>query len=367
MFDFYMPVRVLAGENVLIRHADALAALGSRCLLVTGRHSAKASGVLDELTALLQQREIAYDLFDGIEPNPTVESCILAAEQARGFQADFVIGIGGGSPLDAAKVVALLATNPLTVEQLYAQQWTQPPLPTVCIGTTAGTGSEVTRVSVLTADGKKRSITADLLYPALSFADPRYTASCSYRTTVTCALDALSHALEGYFSSRATEISDSMAIGAVQTLCDALQALQTLPDAKQGGAAIPMEIRSALYSGAMQAGMTLNLCGAGFPHTMGYILTEEYDLPHGFACAAFLSAYLERAFACLPEKAAKLGVSLDRLLNLLQTLGERPDAKMTPEQIEGYRARFVGNKNFANSPGKPDDAFGAALLQTLFG
>lgn len=210
--------------------------LGHRCLVVTGSHSAKASGALQDTERVLKEQEIVFTVFDQVKPNPLVSDCQQAAILAREQKADFIIGIGGGSPLDSAKVVALLATNFLDEKALYSLEWSCPPLPTVLVGTTAGTGSELTMVSVLTnSKGQKKSITAPALYPVLSFADPRYTVSCNYETTLSCALDALCHGMEGYFSLRSNFLTDSVAVAAIPRLILALGKLYDNEAYRMGG------------------------------------------------------------------------------------------------------------------------------------
>ena len=165
-------------------------ALGSRCLIVTGRNSAKASGALDDCTAALDEHGVPWQVFDGIGQNPLLSSCHAAGTAARDFGADFLIGIGGGSPLDGVKAAAVYAANPeLTPPDVYGG-WKNPALPFALIGTTAGTGSEVTRVSVLTHDGtgRKKSISGPDLYARISLGDPRrYTASLPRRFTISTA------------------------------------------------------------------------------------------------------------------------------------------------------------------------------------
>ena len=352
MFSSYMPVRVLGGEGVLLRESARLGKLGSRCLIVSGRSSAKASGALDDLTRACKEQGIAWELFDEIEPNPDVLTCFRAAARARMFGAEFIVGVGGGSALDACKVIALLAVNDIGVRELYAQEWPRKPLPAVCVGTTAGTGSEVTRVSVLTVEGRKRSITSDALAPVLSFCDPAYTRTCSFGTTMSCGLDALCHALEGYFAGRATPLTDSIAMQAVRRITAAL--LETAEKYPGGGEEIPLSVRDELYTGAILAGYVLNDTGTGFPHAMGYILTEDYGLPHGFACAWFLPDYLKQAVRHEPMKVQQLGVRLDKLSEFVRSQLPPVDAVMSAEQTAAYAERFVGNKNFRNSPGCPD-------------
>ena len=161
-FNFFMPVQVFSGEGCLAQHADVLTALGRRCLVVTGRNSAKASGALDDVLRVLEERKIDYTLCPAIGPNPLVSQCQAAACAAEACRADFLIGIGGGSVMDAVKAAAWLAANHIgDTDRLFAGTLRHPPLPIVLIGTTAGTGSEVSATAVLTQDdsGRKSSVT----------------------------------------------------------------------------------------------------------------------------------------------------------------------------------------------------------------
>lgn len=364
MFNSYMPVQVFGGEEVLLHEAERLRRLGSRCLIVSGKNSAKASGALDDLLRVCKEQGIAWEAFDEIEPNPNVTSCFRAAARARMTAADFVVGVGGGSPLDACKVIALLARNDLDVGELYAQKWRNPALPVVCVGTTAGTGSEVTRVSVLTVDGRKRSITADALAPTLSFCDPRYTRTCGYATTMSCGLDALCHAVEGYFAARSTALTDSIAMQAVRCITTGL--FEIAEKYPEGGENVPLSLRNDLYTGAILAGYVINDTGTCFPHAMGYILTEDFGIPHGYACAWFLADYLEQAMRCAPRKVQQLGIRLDKLSAFVKKQLPQEKIEMSREQIAVYAERFAGNKNFKNSPGSPSETFGQSILEKYF-
>lgn len=355
-FSHYMPVELLSGPNVLLEKGERLKKLGRRCLVVTGAHSAKASGALQDVERVLKEQGIIFTIFDQVKPNPLVSDCQQAAILAREQKADFIIGIGGGSPLDSAKVVALLATNSLDEKALYSLNWSYPPLPTVLIGTTAGTGSELTMVSVLTnGKGQKKSITAPALYPVLSFADPRYTVSCHYETTLSCALDALCHGIEGYFSLRSNFLTDSVAAAVIPRLMLALQKLSDNEAYRMGGEKIPLSLREELYYGSLLAGFVLNSCGAGFPHTMGYVLTEQYSVLHGRACAAYLPEFLSLACHHLPQKWSALGLSLEETRRLLFHLNPLPQIHMSREKIEALLSRYENNKNFHNSPGMPTE------------
>ena len=149
--NWYMPARLITGLGCVKDSANEIVKLGKSCLIVTGRHSAKACGALDDVETVLENAGIFREVYDGIGQNPRLTDCMEAAGQACRMGADFIIGIGGGSPLDAAKCIAVLAANPgMTQETLYSLQWAKRPLPVMAVGTTAGTGSEVTKVAVIT-------------------------------------------------------------------------------------------------------------------------------------------------------------------------------------------------------------------------
>ena len=134
----YMPVKLVTGAGCVHSSAKELAKLGKNCLIVTGKTSAKASGALQDVTDTLERNAQGWVLFDEIGQNPRLTDCMEAAKMAIAAGADFVLGIGGGSALDAAKCIAVLAANPgLTQAQLYAFEWSNAPLKIVAVGTTA--------------------------------------------------------------------------------------------------------------------------------------------------------------------------------------------------------------------------------------
>ena len=194
----YMPTRILTGTGILQKHKEVFPSLGKRCYIITSKSSGRLSGALDDLTAILDEYSIEYDIYDQISQNPTVVSCIEAGRKACEFKADFIVGVGGGSVLDASKTAAVVAANPeLTEELIYRQAWDNKPVPLILIGTTAGTGSEVTYVSVMTnKDGIKKSIHNDDLYAKYAFGDPGYTISMPEHVRISTAIDALAHLLE---------------------------------------------------------------------------------------------------------------------------------------------------------------------------
>jgi len=170
---YYMPTKVIAGPGCVAANAGLFPKYGSRALVMTGRTSAKKNGSLKDVEAALSSQGIEHSLFDRGDSNPGIANCRAAAEAARDFRADFIVGIGGGSPLDAAKAAAILARNELTDAQVFGGEYPAGALPLVAIPTTAGTGSEVTQYAILTNDSieSKSSISSELIFPVLAFLD----------------------------------------------------------------------------------------------------------------------------------------------------------------------------------------------------
>lgn len=366
-FNFFMPVEVLSGKDAVLKHAEVFKQFGKSCLIITGGTSAKTSGALEDVLNALETAEIKAHIFDEITQNPTAESCHKGGQIARDFAVDFIIGIGGGSALDAAKAVAAYASNKtLEPEDIFLSPLLFTPLPVVLVGTTAGTGSEVTGTAVLTrADGTKKSINGKDYYAKVSFADPKYTYSVPMNVTVSTALDAFSHATEGWFSNRAGSLSFLFARKALPELYSALTLFYENRE-------LPNEMaRDILYYASLYAGVTLNACGTGFPHAMGYVLTEDFGIPHGRACAAFLPEYVSRGMEFKNVDAmdyfSLLGTNFPELQKTILSLADVASVHMTKEQIEAYKARWEDLKNFKNSPGGYTPVDAGVLLETLFG
>ena len=348
-FDCFMPARVVSGKGAVRGNAALFRKYGDRCLIVTGGASAKKCGALDDCLAALAEAGVESSLFSGVEPNPQTHTCFEAGRIARESGAAFIVGIGGGSPMDAAKAVAIYAANP-DMEELDIYQRAVPAkaLPVLLIGTTAGTGSEVTGVSVLTNSrtGKKKSISGADCYAAVSFCDFSYTCAMPEGVTVSTALDAFAHAAESYLAASANDLSRLYAAKAITLLRPFLLSL--------GAYQPPGEPqREALYAASVYAGLAINISGTCFPHTVGYYLTERYGVPHGIACIAFMPALLRRAKKYCPDTLGAMetvmGMSSDAFISLLGK-GVRVGARVGAEEAKAaeYPAQI---KNFDRSPG----------------
>lgn len=365
-FDFFMPARIFSGKGIVKSSEDVFSHLGKKCLIVSGKSSAKKSGALKDVTDTLEKLNIKYTVFDKITENPLASTCCEGGKIARETGADFVIGIGGGSPLDASKAVCVYAANPHIINDgIYTEEIKSTPLPLVLIGTTSGTGSEVSGVSVLTREnGRKQSVSGKNYYAKYVLADPCYTYSVPYHTTVSTALDAFAHAVESYFSKKHDALSRKFSCIAVSEIVPILKKF-TEPDCT-----VTEAERDILYFASLHAGFALNKGGTCFPHGMGYALTEDYALPHGIACAVFIPAFLNEAKKGDKDGYEKIvsacGISENELFKILNTLCHA-DITVPLEKIEEYRVRWSTLKNFKNSPTDFNADDGASLTYNLFG
>ncbi len=359
-FSFYMPVNILNSVD-----KNVLKNMGKKCLIVTGKASAKKSGALDDIVNIFNELNIEYEIFDKIMANPLTSTCYDGGKVAREFGADFVVGIGGGSPLDASKAVCVYAANPHIVgDGIYTEKVENEPLPLVVIGTTSGTGSEVSSVSVLTREnGRKQSVSGKSYYAKYAFADAKYTYSVPFRTTVSTALDALAHAVESMFSKRADFLTTQFAIISIKMIYPILQKLNETKE-------LPTtEERDILYFASLYAGFALNKGGTGFPHGMGYALTEDYGIPHGIACAVFLPQYLGEAQKANPslfnEVLSGMNSDIESVNSLIFKLCDL-NISIPDERINEYVSRWETLKNFKNSPTEFNNTDAGCLVKKLF-
>lgn len=363
----FMPVKLVIGVGCVHASAKELAKLGKTCLIVTGKTSAKTNGALQDVTETLESNGQAWLLFDGIGPNPKLTDCMAAAEKAIGADVDFILGIGGGSALDAAKCIAVLAANPgLSQTQLYAFDWANPPLKIVAVGTTAGTGSEVTKVSVITTpDGRKKSFHHEAIFPALSLGDPTYTMSLPPLVTRATMVDVLAHCAESYFSRAANHISRMYAVEGIRLLLPVFRAM-----VENGCGDLDYATREKLYCASIYGGLAINVTGTCFPHTMGYLLTEVFGVPHGTSCAVFQWDFYEYNKAVVPQLAAeyleRIGCSEEEYFLLLEKLTPPCEVKMEETLIAETHSRWVNNGSMAKCQGQFTADMADAVLRRKF-
>lgn len=350
-FSFYIPTRILGRPGCVTDSPALLGTLGRRALIITGAHAAKQSGALDDVTAALAQNGIQYQLFDGMRENPLLSACKEAGEMARWMQADFIVAIGGGSVLDGARAASVFALREFDSDTDLFTADIEDSLPMVTVGTTAGTGSEVDNMAVITDDatGLKKSIKADCLFAKLAYCDYRYTKSMNLRQTVSTGLDALCHCLESWLNTQTTETAATLASrGAALVLPRLGQIAGGTADLQQDA------LRRDLYYGSLWGGMAITFAGTGFPHPAGYVFTERHGIPHGVACALFEPAFLRRALPAVDEETRQrfrqVTGELEALIEIIETLS-RHDLRVTQAVCDEIGARTGASANIVKTPG----------------
>lgn len=277
MWTFQLPVRVCFGDGVANEAPARAAEYGSRPIIVTDETLAALPGI-QALIASFGPAQV----FAQVEPNPTVANVDALAQMIRAGNADVLVAIGGGSPLDCAKAAACLAPSGAGSIRAFhseGQKLDNRRLPLIALPTTAGTGSEVTPFAVLDDREKeiKGPIAAEALYPTLALVDPELTHSLPRFVTAATALDALSHAIEGYWSKNHQPICDLLAKEAAQLIFQHFERVMENPGDR--------DARAALSYAALLAGMAFQLPKNAMVHACSYPLSNRYHLCHGAACA----------------------------------------------------------------------------------
>ena len=263
-------------------------ARGFKKALVVCGPSILKHGVVANVTDQLDAEGLAYEIYSDIKANPTIENVQAGVEAYKAAGADYIIAIGGGSPMDTAKAIGIIVTNPefADVRSLEGTADTKNPcLPIIAVPTTAGTAAEVTINYVITDVEKNRKFVCvdphDI--PVVAIVDPDLMASMPKGLTAATGMDALTHAIEGYITKGAWELSDMFHLKAIEIIAKSLRgAVENTPEGREG-----------MALGQYIAGMGFSNVGLGIVHSMAHGLSALYDTPHGVACAIILPTGLE--------------------------------------------------------------------------
>lgn len=292
---FHMPVKVYCEHDCVKTHSDEWTSLGHKALIVTGRSSAK-NGALTDVTDSLNAHQISYCIFDHTEENPSIEMVMQVRDMGIRENVDFVIGIGGGSPMDAAKAIALMIYHKDKDADYLYQQGDSTALPIVEVPTTCGTGSEVTPISVLTIHAKRtKSSIPHRIFPQYALVDGKYLASAPKKILVNTSVDSLGHLIESYINLGASPFSRMISEYGMALWKDVKPAL--LSDH------VTDEDRDRMMLTSTLAGMAITHAGTTLPHGLSYFLTYEMHIPHGQAVGYFQPGYVA---AAAPETRAKV-------------------------------------------------------------
>ncbi|QYX54077.1 L-threonine dehydrogenase [Pseudomonas sp. S07E 245] len=285
---FFIPAVNIMGIDCLDEAMTAIAGYGLRkALIVTDQGLARA-GVAERIAGLLAMRDIDAVVFDGARPNPTIANVEAGLAVLQREHCDCIVSLGGGSPHDCAKGIALCATNGGRISDYEGvDRSTKPQLPLIAINTTAGTASEMTRFCIITDEARhvKMAIVDRNVTPILSVNDPALMAAMPKGLTAATGMDALTHAIEAYVSTAATPITDACALKAISLISDNLR--QAVADGSD------LQARENMAYAQFLAGMAFNNASLGFVHAMAHQLGGLYDLPHG-VCNAVLLPHVQR-------------------------------------------------------------------------
>ena len=285
---FILNERSYHGKGAIQEIAGEVTSRGLKKALLCTDPDLLKFGVTKKVTDVLDAAWLAYQVYSEIKPNPTIENVKDGVEAAKAAQADYIIAIGGGSSMDTAKAIGIIVTNPefADVRSLEGTADTKNPcLPIIAVPTTAGTAAEVTINYVITDVEKNRKFVCvdphDI--PVVAIVDPDMMASMPKGLTAATGMDALTHAIEGYITKGAWELSDMFHLKAIEIIAKSLRgAVENTPEGREG-----------MALGQYIAGMGFSNVGLGIVHSMAHGLSALYDTPHGVACAIILPTGLE--------------------------------------------------------------------------
>jgi len=273
-FSYFLPTKLTFGFGAIDGIGSEAKALGaSRALVVTDKVMVK-TGIVRRVTERLDGVE--FDVFDDVEAEPRIEVAQAVADSARSQRYNLVVGVGGGSSMDMAKVAAGFATNEGKAQSFVGNNlFRMKPLPSLMVPTTAGTGAELTVTSMVTVEGHKQWINSPLLLPSVALVDPELTMSMPPGVTAATGMDALCHNTEAYLSSLASPITDSAALEGIGLIVKNLEKAYAQPGDRLA--------REAMSLGALLGGIALQ-AKMVYGHSIGYTIATRFRLAHGVSC-----------------------------------------------------------------------------------
>ena len=359
-FSLLMPPKIIFGYGAVSAFSEA-ALPGKRAVIVTGKASSKKNGSLKKIKSILKKRKIKCFVFNGAEPEVSVETVDKCAAFARFKKADVFIGLGGGSALDCAKAACGIFREKRSVKDFLDSRAKikKEPGYLVAIPTTAGTGSEVTKNAVLTYTEKriKISLRGEKLVPALVVADPDLTLSMPKKVTAMSGMDALSHAIESYFSKGANDFTKALSLEAIKLITGNLYTAYKKPRNR--------EARYNVLLGSLTAGLAFANGGLGAVHGIGHPAGAILKIPHGLVNAVLMPHVIRFNLSrCKKELKAlnkavngdiiKIILLLNRKMKIPAKLGKiRKNAKLKTDDIVGTTA-YTGSMSY--NPVKMDEA-----------
>ena len=315
-YQFQTPTKIISGIGSTAEIIKELNAINAKKVLLITDPGLVQAGVAQQVVEMLKQAAVEVEIFDAVEPDPSIQVATKAAEMAKNAKANVLIALGGGSAIDTAKSAALLVTNGGYLKD-YAgvNKVVKPILPLIAVPTTAGTGSEVTIFAVMSDPDKqeKFTISSALIAPAVAVLDPLLTLKLPPSVTAFTGMDALTHAIEAFTSSIAQPPTDALALSAIKLV------LKHLPVAVGRGDNI--KARDGMLQASLLAGIAFNNAFLGLAHAIASPLGGHFHVPHGLANAVMLPYVMEYNLPTAVRRYAEIGCALG-----LQAVGDTPRA-----------------------------------------
>jgi len=315
MYSYFMPAVNLMGAGSVAEVGKQAKILGGSKALVVTDKPLMTTSIVEKVTRLLESSGIDAVIYDGVQPNPTVENVDEGIALYKKEKCDVIIAVGGGSPIDCAKGIGLVITNGGSIKDYEGLDMSGKPMPPfIAVNTTAGTASEMTRFTIITDTDRhvKMAIVDWHVTPNVSINDPELMVSMPVSLTAATGMDALTHAVEAYVSTIATPLTDSAALKAIELVSQYLR-----PAVANGE---DMEARDKMAYAEFLSGMAFNNASLGHVHALAHQLGGFYDLPHG-VCNAVLLPHVERfnLIAC-PERFVDIAIAMGKNVEGLSTM-----------------------------------------------
>lgn len=300
-FNYNLPVNIIFGRGKVNEVGIEVAKYGKKPLIVTGKNSTKKTGLLDKTISLLKEAGAEPIVFDKVEQNPLTTTAYAGAEIAKENKCDVVLGLGGGSIMDAAKAIAFIALNDGDIsDYIFGKKISEKALPIILVPTTCGTGSEGNGFAVLTnpENNDKKSLRSNAIVAKASIIDPNLMITMPKHILASVGFDALCHNMEAYLSKNAQPLTTMMALQGIELIGKNLvKAYNNLED---------MEAFEAITWGSTLGGMVINTAGVAAPHGMEHPASGLKDIVHGRGLAALTPVIYEESISAAPEKFAMI-------------------------------------------------------------
>ncbi len=313
-YQILMPSTVLYGAGCIELLGDKVKPLGKKALIVSDKVMTGA-GYIEKVQNIFNKQNIMCEVYNEVNGEPTDLMIYKGVDIYRSKNCDFLVGIGGGSPIDAAKAIGLMVNNPGDIRDYMGMGKVKEPLPpVVAIATTAGTGSEVTQFTIIadTQNDVKMLIGSPYIIPKISVNDPLLTMSVPAKTTAATGIDAFTHAIEAYISKKSHPFTEVMSLSAMSRISKYLRRAWANGD--------DLEARSQLMMASMEAGIAFNNASVTIVHGMSRPIGAIFHIAHGISNAVLLPSCMEFALMGAPEKFAKVAETMGENISGLSTM-----------------------------------------------